>query len=69
MSDQKEGKWLPYNDDGSQHDCIKKSGKEKNQEVALEMVQKKLDSPDIILDVEKLDETINDRSSRNKEQL
>jgi hypothetical protein len=31
------GKWLPYNEDGSQHDC-KKKGKEKKQVITLEGV-------------------------------
>jgi hypothetical protein len=48
------GKWRPYNEDGTEHDCkSKKSGKEKKQ-VTLEMVQKKLDSIGIIINVEKL---------------
>ena len=38
MSD-KEGRWLPYNKDGTTHDCKKKNGK---QEITLEAVQKKL---------------------------
>lgn len=29
MSDKEGGKWLPYNQDGSQHDCKKKNGNEK----------------------------------------
>ena len=29
MSDQKEGKWLPYNQDGSLHDCKKKMDQKK----------------------------------------
>ena len=51
MSDQKEGKWLPYNEDGSQHDCKKKNGK---QEITLEAVQKKLESLGIIVNLERL---------------
>jgi hypothetical protein len=49
MSD-KEGKWLPYNEDGSQHDC-KKNGK---KEYTLEQVQKKLESLGIIVNMERL---------------
>jgi predicted nucleic acid binding AN1-type Zn finger protein len=46
MSDQKEGKWLPYNQDGSIHDCKSKSknGKadeQNHKEITLKMVQKK----------------------------
>jgi hypothetical protein len=53
MSDQKEGKWLPYNEDGSQHDCKKKNGNGK-KEITLEMVQKKLESLGININVERL---------------
>jgi hypothetical protein len=49
MSD-KEGKWLPYNEDGSQHDC-KKNGK---KGYTLEQVQKKLESLGIIVHLERL---------------
>jgi hypothetical protein len=58
MSD-KEGKWLPYNQDGSLHDC-KKSSKngsgngEDKKEVTLEMVVKKLESIGVIINVERL---------------
>jgi len=48
MSD-KEGKWLPYNKNGSPHDC-KKNGKE----ITLEMVTKKLESIGIVINLEKL---------------
>jgi hypothetical protein len=50
MSD-KEGRWLPFNKDGSTHDCKKKNGK---QEFTLEAVQKKLESLGIIVNVERL---------------
>jgi hypothetical protein len=50
MSD-KEGRWLPYNKDGSTHDCKKKNG---NGKVTLEAVQKKLESLGIIVNVERL---------------
>jgi hypothetical protein len=54
MSDET-GKWLPYNEDGSLHDC-KNNGqqKEKKQEYTLEMVQKKLESLGIIINIERL---------------
>jgi len=51
MSD-KGGKWLPYNEDGSQHDCKSKNGIEK--EITLEMVQNKLESIGILINVERL---------------
>jgi stress response protein SCP2 len=58
MSDQKEGKWLPYNEDGSQYDWKKKNGngngEEKKIEITLEMVQKKLESIGIIINVDRL---------------
>jgi hypothetical protein len=50
MSD-KDRKWLPYNQDGSQHDCKKKNGK---QEITLEAVQSKLESLGIIVNIERL---------------
>jgi hypothetical protein len=50
MSDQN-GKWLPYNQDGSQHDC-KKNGNGK--EITLDAVQKKLESIGIIINLERL---------------
>ena len=50
MSDES-GKWLPYNKDGSQHDCKKKNGK---QEITLEAVQSKLESLGIIVNLERL---------------
>lgn len=52
MSDKEGGKWLPYNENGSQHDC-KKNGNGK-KEFSLEMVQKKLESLGIIINVERL---------------
>lgn len=50
MSD-KEGRWVPYNKDGSADDCKKKNRK---QEVTLEAMQKKLESLGIIVNVERL---------------
>lgn len=50
MSD-KEGKWLPYNLNNGPHDCSKKKDK---KEITLEMVQRKLESIGIIINVERL---------------
>lgn len=50
MSD-KEGRWLPYNKDGSTHDCKKKNGK---QEITLESVIRKLETRGIIVNIERL---------------
>jgi len=47
MSDQKEGKWLPYNQDGSPHDCKKKNGSKQDN-------HKKLESIGISIDMNKL---------------
>jgi len=47
------GKWLPYNLNNGPHDC-KKNGKETKQEITLEMVQKKLESLGIIINMERL---------------
>lgn len=59
MSDQKEGKWLPYNEDGSVHDCKNKSkngkaSEQNHKEITLERVQRKLESIGIIINVERL---------------
>lgn len=62
MSDQKEGTWLAYNQDGSVHECKKKNGNgnsnssenQKKQEITLEQVRKKLESIGIIINVERL---------------
>ena len=55
MMSKESGKWLPYNLNNGQHDC-KKNGqeKEKKQEITLEMVQKKLESLGIIINIESL---------------
>jgi len=45
------GKWLPYDLNNGPHDCRKKESK---QEITLEMVQRKLESIGIILNVERL---------------
>ena len=47
------GKWLPYNLNNGPHDCRKKS-EQNHQEITLEMVQKKLESIGIIINVERL---------------
>jgi len=44
------GKWLPYSLDNGPHDCRNKN----HQEITLEMVQRKLESIGIILNVERL---------------
>jgi len=63
MSDQKEGKWLPYNQDGSLHDCKKKNGSKQdnhsnnngnNSDISLEVFLKKLESIGITIDMNKL---------------
>jgi len=51
------GKWLPYNNDGSSHDCRTKTngnGNGQNQKYTLDEVQKKLESIGIIINVERL---------------
>ena len=53
MSDEK-GKWRPYNEDGTEHDCKSKNGNGMKQEITLEMVQKKLESIGIIINVDRL---------------
>jgi len=65
MSDQI-GKWLPFNEDGSQHECkakngngnINKTGKsvpnKGNEDLSLEVVLKKLESIGITIDLQKL---------------
>lgn len=58
MSD-KEGKWLPYNRDGSSHDCRNNGNGQKQEqsdrrEYTLDEVRKKLESIGIIINVERL---------------
>lgn len=50
MSDEN-GKWLPYNQDGSQHDCKKET---KNQDISVEVLLKKLEIIGIKIDLQKL---------------
>lgn len=52
LSDKQGGKWLPYNLDGSAHDCRTKPDQEK--EVTLQAVLKKLESSGIIINVDRL---------------
>jgi hypothetical protein len=52
MSD-KEGKWLPYNLNNGPHHCRNKS-EQNHTEITLEMVQGKLESIGIIINVERL---------------
>jgi hypothetical protein len=56
MSDEK-GKWLPFNKDGTSHECQKKNGSNGHngtQDLSLEVVLKKLQSIGITIDMEKL---------------
>jgi hypothetical protein len=56
MSDKEGGKWLPYNLDNGPHDCRSKDkDKDKDKkEITLEMVQKKLESIGIIINIDRL---------------
>jgi len=50
------GKWLPYEKDGSSHDCRNKingNGKAE-KEITLEMVLRKLETHGIIINIERL---------------
>lgn len=53
LSDKQGGKWLPYNLDGSSHDCRNKQ-ETTTQPITLEAVQKRLESLGIIINVERL---------------
>jgi hypothetical protein len=48
------GKWLPYNLNNGPHDCRKKEQKQNQKEITLEMVQRKLESIGIIINVDRL---------------
>jgi hypothetical protein len=48
------GKWLPYNLNNGPHDCRKKEQEQNHKEITLEMVQRKLESIGIIINVERL---------------
>jgi len=50
MSDQT-SKWLPYNEDGSVHECKAKNG---NNDISVQVLLKRLKSIGIIIDSEKL---------------
>jgi hypothetical protein len=47
------GKWLPYNLNNGPHDCRNRS-EQNHKEITLEMVQKKLESIGIFINVERL---------------
>jgi hypothetical protein len=56
MSDET-GKWLPYNSDGTAHDCRNKNGNGNGKEpkqYTLEKVVKKLESIGVIVNVDRL---------------
>ena len=55
MSDEK-GKWRPYNEDGTEHDCKKKekNGIGNGNDISLEVFLKKLQSIGVTIDVNKL---------------
>jgi hypothetical protein len=59
MSDKESGRWLPYNQDGSVHDCrptaTNDNGKDNGKnKVTLQAVQKRLEEIGIIINVQKL---------------
>lgn len=56
MSDQKEGKWLPYNPDGSQHECKAKTGNGNNDKTSKSVLNKGNEdlSLDLIIFLKKL---------------
>lgn len=57
LSDKDKGKWLPYNLDGSSHDCrnnTKQDTSTSKQEFTLEAVRNKLESIGIIINIERL---------------
>ena len=59
MSD-KEGRWLPYNQDGSQHDCKKSVPNNGNSnDISVEVLLKKLESIGVKIDLSKLRNTVN----------
>jgi hypothetical protein len=57
MSDEK-GKWRPYNEDGSEHDCKNKSnngnGNGNGNDISVDVLLKKLESIGITIDLNKL---------------
>ena len=59
MSD-KSGKWLPYNQDGSQHDCKKSVPNNGNgNDISVQVLLKKLSSIGIEINLEKFRNTVN----------
>jgi hypothetical protein len=52
MNDQKEGKWLPYSEDGSVHD--RKKQKNGNNDLSVEVLLKRVESIGITMDLNKL---------------
>lgn len=56
------GKWLPYNNDGSAHDCRTNGQKQEQsrKEYTLADVTKKLESIGIIINIDRLMNQIND---------
>jgi hypothetical protein len=49
------GKWLPYELINGPHECKRKNGDDKDKkEITLEMVQRKLESIGIIINVDRL---------------
>jgi hypothetical protein len=67
------GKWLPYNQDGTQHDCKKKNGSEQdkhsnsngnNNDISLDVFLKKLESIGITIDLTKLRNIANGDSKK-----
>lgn len=57
MSEEK-GKWRPYNQDGTEHDCKSKSknanGNGNKNDISLEVLLKKLESIGITIDINRL---------------
>jgi hypothetical protein len=48
------GKWTAHNLNNGLHDCRKKEQEQNHKEITLEMVQRKLESIGIIINVERL---------------
>lgn len=61
-----EGKWMPYNQDGSQHECKSKNGTSKSvpnngnvNDISIEVLLEKLESIGVSIDLERLRNTVN----------
>jgi hypothetical protein len=58
MSDKRENKWRPYNEDGSEHDCKNKNGNKSvpnnGNDLSVEVLLKRLESVGVKLDLSKL---------------